>query len=152
MITTTSNYNKKTNEKLIIGGQDVVMSQDVAAPLLGTAIYCDDGWFQVTVLFTRRTPVAPMYVLGGVRITAKRAAELTAIYEIKKELEAIAYGCPRFSGSNADEIHAVRAQFDTVRTNLNAFDAKLVADCYQGSFAGNGRPGVWTRPSHLIGE
>ena len=151
MNTTTSNY-KKTHGKLIIGGQDVVMSQDVAAPLLGTAIYCDGGWYQVTVLFTRRTPVAPMYVLGGVKITAKRAAELVAITEIKKELEAIAYGCPRFSGSNADQIHAVRAQFDTVRTKLNAFDAKLVDDCYQGSFAGNGRPGVWTRPSHLIGE
>lgn len=151
MITTTSNY-KKSHGKLIIGGQDVVLSKDAAAPLLGTAVYCDGGWFQVTVLFTRRMPVAPQFVLGGVKISAKRAAELAAITEIKKELEAIAFGCPRFSGSNAEEIYAVRAQFDAVHTKLDAFDAKLVDDCYQGSFAGNDRPGVWTRPSHLIGE
>lgn len=150
MNTTTSNY-KKTHSKLIRNGSDIALEQSKAAPLLGTAIECDGGWYQVTVLFTRRMPVANLYVLGGVKISAKRAAELAAIAQIKQELEAIAFGCPRFAGTNGDEIHAVRAQFDTVRTKLDAFDSKLVADCYQGAFAGNGYPGVWTKPSHLIG-
>lgn len=150
MTTTTSNY-KKTHGKLIRNGADIALEQGEAAPLLGTAIECDGGWFQVTVLYTRRMPVANLYVLGGVKISAKKAAQLVAIADIKKELETIAYRCPRFSGSNGDEICAYRAEFDGIKAKLDAFDAKLVADCYQGSFAGNGYPGVWTKPSHLIG-
>lgn len=150
----TSNY-KKTHSKLIVGGQNVVLEQSAAAPLLGTAIECDGGWYQITVLFTRRMPISNMYVLGGVKISAKKANELMAITAIKKELEYIAFQCPRFSGytdeANNAKITSVRAAFDVCKAKLAAFDATLVADCYQGEWAGNSSSGVWTKPSHLLG-
>jgi len=150
MLRTTSNY-KKTHGKLVRNNADIVLEQSEAAPLLGTAIECDDGWFQVTALFTRRAPISDLCVLGGVKISAKKAEQLIAITEIKKRCEVIGHTCPRFSGENGDEIAAARKEFEAEKAKLSKYDSVLVKDCYQGVFAANDRPGIWTRPAHLIG-
>jgi hypothetical protein len=146
----TTNY-KKSHSKLVVGGQNVVLEQSAAAPLLGTAIECDGGWYQITVLFTRRMPISNMYVLGGVKISAKKANELMAIAAIKKECERIWYTCPRFSGMPDSRIDEARVAFDAAVARLAAFDSVLVTDCYQGQWAGNNSPGIWRKPSHLLG-
>ena len=146
----TSNY-KKAHSKLVVGGQNVVLEQSAAAPLLGTAIECDGGWYQITVLFTRRMTISPLYVLGGVKISAKKANELMAVVAIKKECERIWYTCPRFSGVPDSRIDEARVAFGEAVARLAAFDSALVADCYQGSQAGNSSKPVWASPAHLLG-
>jgi hypothetical protein len=146
----TSNY-KKAHSKLIVGGHNVVLEQSAAAPLLGTAIECDGGWYQITVLFTRRMPLSPLYVLGGVKISTKKANQLMAIAAIKKECERIWYTCPRFSGMPDSRIDEARAAFDAALSRLAAFDSLLVADCYQGCQAGNSSKPVWASPAHVLG-
>ena len=144
MYTTTKNY-KKTHGKLVIGGQPIV--REDASELLGTAIQCDGGWFEVTVLFVRRDTISYCHVLGGVKISAKKAAEVSAIAAIKQECEHIALTCPRYSGDEAvtAKIAAKRIAFDAAKAQLAAFDAARVADVAINLTR-------WSKPSHLLGN
>ena len=144
MFTSTKEY-KKTHGKLVIGGELIV--REDASELLGTAIQCDSGWFLVTVLFTRRDTISSQHVLGGVKISAKKAAEITAIAAIKQECERIAMRCPRYSGDEAvtAKIAAARAAFDAAKAQLAAFDAARVADVAINLTR-------WSKPSHLLGN
>ena len=144
MFTTLSSY-KKTHGKLVIGGELIV--REDASEMLGTAIQCDSGWFLVTVLFTRRDTISSQHVLGGVKISAKKAAEITAIAAIKQECEHIALTCPRYSGDEAvtAKIAAKRIAFDAAKSQLAAFDQTLV-----GTVAINLTR--WSKPSHLLGN
>lgn len=143
MYTTTKNY-KKSHGKLLIGGEPIV--KENGAEYLGTAIECDGGWYEVTVLFVRRDTISYRHVLGGVKISAKKAATMTAILAVKKELERIALWTPKFSGDEAisAKIRAARVEFDATKAQLAAFDQDLVA-----SVAINLTR--WAKPSHLLG-
>lgn len=144
MYTTTKNY-KKTHGKLVIGGQPIV--KENGAEYLGTAIECDGGWYEVTVLFVRRDTISYVHVLGGVKISAKKAATMTAIAAIKQEIERIAFRCPRYSGDEAvtAKIADARVAFDAAKAQLAAFDADLVAQVAINLTR-------WTKPSHLLGN
>ena len=144
MFTTTKNY-KKTHGKLVIGGELVV--KENGAEYLGTAIQCDSGWFLVTVLFTRRDTISFQHVLGGVKISAKKAAEVSAIAAIKAECERIAILCPRYSGDEVvtAKIAAARLAFDAAKTQLAAFDATAIDNVAINLIR-------WTKPSHLLGN
>jgi hypothetical protein len=96
-------------------------------------------------------PISNMYVLGGVKISAKKANELMAVAAIKKECERVWYTCPRFSGMPDSRIDEARAAFGEAVARLAAFDSVLVADCYQGCQAGNSSKPVWASPAHLLG-
>ena len=151
----TSNY-KKTHKSITIGGQQIVDNLWVMAAKLGTVIETEDGFFQVTGLLRRSAPIAPLYVAYGVKVSAKKAAAIKAVHNLKLDIELLASNMPAFNGMadrNA-EIWAVRGQIDEVKAELAKWDECkdiVAADVYcNGRNGDNGSTPMWMRETHLI--
>lgn len=151
----TSNY-RKTHKSITIGGQQIVDNIWVMAAKLGTVIRTEEGFFQVTGLLRRSAPIAPLYVAYGVKVSAKKAAAIKAVHELKLKIENMAGSMPAFNGMadrNA-EIWAVRGQIDEVKAELAKWDECkdiVAADVYcNGRNGDNGSTPMWMRETHLI--